>query len=174
MRLTDVARASLAELANDFINWIMIHKSAPWSTRSEFHKEVWNTTLDHPAYKDDVQHQSCIHILNQKQKFDKWLNSDDSLVVANCILILCNRLILILRKQIEGQLATFKDEGGFTEGLTAERLAAKANKSRSDGAPLCPVCGNTMIRRMARKGINSGKEFWSCSNYPECNGLRNI
>jgi ssDNA-binding Zn-finger/Zn-ribbon topoisomerase 1 len=27
---------------------------------------------------------------------------------------------------------------------------------------------------VAKKGINSGKEFWSCSNYPACNGTRKI
>ena len=31
-----------------------------------------------------------------------------------------------------------------------------------------------MIKRVAKKGINSGKEFWSCSNYPACNGTRKI
>ena len=31
-----------------------------------------------------------------------------------------------------------------------------------------------MIKRVAKKGINSGKEFWSCSGYPECMGTRKI
>ena len=80
----------------------------------------------------------------------------------------------MLRKQIENQLSTFKEEGGFTEALTIERLSAKAEKSIKEGAPLCPRCGKPMIKRMARKGINSGKEFWSCSDYPNCNGTRKI
>ena len=174
MRLTDVARASMAELANDYINWLMHHESIPWSNKSTEYREVCNITLDHPSYKDDVQHLSSIHILNQKHKFDKWLKSDNSIESANCILILCNRLIMMLRKQIENQLSTFKEEGGFTEALTTERLSAKAEKSIKEGAPLCPRCGKPMIKRMARKGINSGKEFWSCSDYPNCNGTRKI
>ena len=96
------------------------------------------------------------------------------MIVANCILVLCNRLIMMLNKQIENQLATFREEGGFTEALTAERLAHRTEKSRQNDAPACPVCGKTMIKRVAKKGINSGKEFWSCSNYPDCNGTRNI
>lgn len=174
MRLTDVARASMAELANDYINWLMYHENIPWSNNSVEYREVCGIALDRPTYKDDVQHQSSIHILKQKHKFDKWLASDDSMVSANCILVLCNRLILMLGKQIEMQLATFKDEGGFTEALTAERLAAKANKSVTEGGPVCPKCGKPMIKRMARKGVNSGKEFWSCSGYPDCNGTRKI
>ena len=39
---------------------------------------------------------------------------------------------------------------------------------------LCPLCGKPMIKRVAKKGINSGREFWSCSGYPQCNGTRNI
>ena len=77
-------------------------------------------------------------------------------------------------RQLENQLATFRVEGGFTEALTAERLAHRTEKSRQADAPLCPICGKPMIKRMAKKGINSGKEFWSCSNYPECNGTRKI
>lgn len=174
MRLTDVARASMAELANDYINWLMHHESIPWSNKSTEYRKVCNITLDHPSYKDDVQHLSSFHILNQKHKFDKWLKSDNSIVSANCILILCNRLIMMLRKQIENQLSTFKEEGGFTEALTTERLSAKAEKSIKEGAPLCPRCGKPMIKHMARKGINSGNEFWSCSDYPNCNGTRKI
>lgn len=60
----------------------------------------------------------------------------------------------------------FKVEGGFTEGLTAERLAYRKEQSVHAAAPVCPQCGKPMIKRMAKKGINSGREFWSCSDYP--------
>lgn len=173
MKLTDVARATLSELANDYLNWLMRYENLPWSTRSTEYQQVASIQLDRPTYEDDVQYQSSIHILNQKHKFDLWLKGD-STTVARCILVLCNRLITMLGKQIENQLATFKEEGGFTEALTSERLAAKAEKSAIAGAPDCPVCGKPMIKRMARKGINSGKEFWSCSAYPQCNGTRNV
>lgn len=174
MKLTDVARASLAELANDYQNWIMLRESVPWSTKSQEYLCVANVHLDTPTYRDDVQHQSSIHILTQKHKFDFCLKSNDSLVVANCLLVLCNRLIMMIGKQIENQLSTFKEEGGFTEALTAERLAHRANASIQSGAPSCPKCGKPMIKRMAKKGMNSGREFWSCSGYPECNGTRSI
>lgn len=174
MRLTDVARASLAELANDYVNWLLLHENIPWSVKSEEHKNVSNIPLDKPIYKDDVQHQSGIHILKQKHKFDAWLCSKDSMVEANCLIILCNRLIMMLGKQIENQLATFKEEGGFTEALSAERLAFRAEKSVQGNAPLCPKCGKPMIKRVAKKGINTGKEFWSCSSYPNCDGTRTI
>ena len=174
MKLTDVARATLSELANDYLNWLLRHEQLPWSTQSVEHKEVASVRLDKPDYQDDVLYQSSIHILKQKHRFDKWLLSEDSMTAANCILVLCNRLVLMLSRQIENQLATFREEGGFTEALTAERLAHRTEKSLQDDAPVCPQCGKPMIKRMAKKGMNSGREFWSCSNYPACNGTRNI
>ena len=174
MRLTDVARASLAELANDYVNWLMRHEEIPWSVKSEEHKRVSNITLDKPTYKDDVQHLSSIHILKQKHKFDSWLCSENSMTEANCLLVLCNRLIMMLGKQIENQLENFKEEGGFTEALSAERLAHRIEQSIQADAPLCPKCGKPMIKRIAKKGKNAGNEFWSCSSYPECDGTRSV
>ena len=174
MRLTDVARASLAELANDYLNWLLTHESIPWSVNAAEYHAVNNVRLDSPAYKDDVIHQSSIHILSQKHKFDPWLGSADHLLAANCLLVLCNRLVTMLSRQMERQLESFRAEGGFTEGLTAERLAFRAEQSVKSDAPACPLCGKPMIRRMAKKGVNAGREFWSCSGYPQCNGIRNI
>ena len=174
MKLTDVARASLSELANDYLNWMMKHECLPWSVNSDEHKKVTAVQLDKPTYKDDIQHLSCQHILQQKHKFDEWLLSNDSMIEANCILILCNRLIMMLSKQITNQLSTFREEGGFTEALTAERLAYRTEQTVKESAPQCPKCGKPMIKRVAKKGVNSGKEFWSCTAYPECNGTKNI
>ena len=174
MKLTDVARASLAELSNDYLNWLLRQECVPWSVTSAEHRAVCNVRLDPPTYRDDVLHQSSRHILLQKHKFDQWLRCDDSVSAANCLLVLCNRLMQMLNRQIAQQLDTFKEEGGFTEGLTAERLAYRTQQSAAVDAPTCPKCGSPMIKRVAKKGINSGKEFWSCSNYPTCNGTRRI
>lgn len=34
--------------------------------------------------------------------------------------------------------------------------------------PICPKCGGALVKRVASKGKNIGKEFWGCSNYPRC------
>ena len=174
MKLTDVARASLAELANDYLNWLLQHEQTPWSNGSSEYQHISHIPFDKPEYSDDVLYQSSLHILTQKHKFDEWLQSDDSIVAARCLLILCERLITMLRKQIENQLDAFTSEGGFTEALTAERLQYRKQENIQQNAPLCPKCGKPMIKRMAKKGTNSGKEFWSCSDYPNCTGTRKI
>ena len=174
MKLIDVARASLSELSNDYLNWLLRYENTPWSTKSAEYHAVNSVQLDAPDYKDDVLHLSSIHILKQKHKFDNWLNTGDSLVAANCLLILCNRLIMMLRRQIQHLLESFKAEGGFTEGLTAERLFYRQQQSVQANAPVCPLCGKPLIKRVAQKGVNSGREFWSCSGFPNCKGTLNI
>ena len=172
MKLTDVARASLAELANDYINWLLQHEQTPWSNLSPEFLQVKAIQLDKITYTDDVLYESSLHILAQKHKFDAWLKSDDSILVARCILVLCDRLISMLNKQLENNLQTFTEEGGFTEALTAERLQHRAEQAAAEDAPLCPNCGKPMVKRLAKKGVNSGKPFWSCPSYPDCTGTR--
>lgn len=38
--------------------------------------------------------------------------------------------------------------------------------------PTCPLCGSSMLLRTARKGQNAGSQFWGCSKYPQCRGIR--
>jgi len=38
--------------------------------------------------------------------------------------------------------------------------------------PACPQCGTAMALRTARRGNNAGKQFWGCSAYPKCKGIR--
>ena len=80
----------------------------------------------------------------------------------------------MLNKQLANLLTTFKEEGGFTEALTAERLVYRTEQSIKADAPKCPKCGKPMIKRVAKRGLNAGNEFWSCSNYPRCDGTRNM
>lgn len=36
--------------------------------------------------------------------------------------------------------------------------------------PDCPQCTKPMVKRIVKKGKNSGNEFWGCSDYPKCKG----
>lgn len=173
MKLTDVARASIAELASDYTFWLLSKGESPWSKDDERNRTVSMIPLSRATYQTDVQHESGEHILREKAKFQQWIGSDDSSVAANSLLLLCHRLMMMLNKQLANMLDSFREEGGFTETLTAERLSARTRQNVQDGAPECPICGKPMIKRVAKKGINSGKPFWSCSDYPRCNGTRN-
>lgn len=50
----------------------------------------------------------------------------------------------------------------------------KAAVQRAENAPACPQCGSSMMKRTARTGNNAGAEFWGCSNFPKCRGIRQL
>jgi four helix bundle protein len=50
----------------------------------------------------------------------------------------------------------------------------KSTISNSQSAPVCAECGKPMARRTAKSGKNAGKEFWGCTGYPECKGVREV
>jgi restriction system protein len=39
-------------------------------------------------------------------------------------------------------------------------------------APSCPKCSSSMVLRTARRGTKAGSQFWGCSTYPACKGIR--
>ncbi len=39
---------------------------------------------------------------------------------------------------------------------------------------VCPKCGGSLVLRTAKKGMHAGEQFYGCSNYPNCNFIRNL
>ena len=164
MKLTSVALASLAELANDYEMWILNLGLAPWKRSSPEARAVSGTDLDPAVLGEDGLHDYGVHILAQAKKFAPWLESDDSATVANAMLILISRTLGMLNNQLGAQGEAFKEEGGFREKLTAVRVEARA---KQEDAPECPACGKPMRSRNSARG-----NFWGCSGYPECKATR--
>jgi len=171
MRLTDVARASLAELGNDYVFWLLRKRQLPWPKLSDDARAIYEIRLDLPTYGTDVLHDSCKHILAQEKKFCRWLDSNDDTAMANVLLILISRTINMLNHQMTAQGDKFVKEGGFREHLKEARTEELA---RREEAPACPLCGAPMRKRTARGGKSPGKPFWGCSAYPKCNGVREV
>lgn len=44
---------------------------------------------------------------------------------------------------------------------------------KKDETVMCPKCNLPMVLRKATKGQNAGKEFYGCSNYPQCKQVLN-
>ena len=51
---------------------------------------------------------------------------------------------------------------------------AQPAQTTAEAEPLCPQCGSSMVKRTARKGSNAGGEFWGCSKFPSCKGVRQL
>ena len=56
-----------------------------------------------------------------------------------------------------------------------QRPSAHAQSSRDHQpaeTPRCPKCGSAMMLRTARKGANAGSQFYGCTRFPACKGIR--
>ena len=107
-----------------------------------------------------------------RQRCAAWLESEDPLVAANAQLIAIRRACALLTGQMRRTADDFTSEGGFTERMSAARLAARDAAVQAAGAPRCPKCGKPMRKMIARKCRNAGNAFWSCTAYPDCTGTR--
>lgn len=175
MTLTDVGRASFGELKGDFEFWLLRLRKPAWRTHSPEAQAVYNTRLDdNPLHDGDGLHESMAYILAQYDKFAKWLDSDDSEVAANAMIVILSRVLRMLDRQMAAQGEAFRQEGGFRERMTAVRLEERDRQEADPDAPECPDCGKPMRRRMAKSGKNAGKPFWGCTGYPECHGARDM
>jgi len=175
MKLTDVARASLAELKGDFEFWLLRSKRAPWKVPSPEATAVFDLRLDpNPLADGDGLHEASLYLLAQYAKFAPWLDAADSERAANAMLILLNRTLNMLNRQLKAQGESFRQEGGFRERLTAVRIEERDKQQADPNAPLCPECEKPMRKRTAKTGKHSGQPFWGCTAYPECTGTREV
>ena len=70
-----------------------------------------------------------------------------------------------------------KDETDFSMGDEVPVSKDKADFSfecESNSVPYCLSCGNTMVKRQAKKGKHSGEWFGACSAYPKCREIISI
>lgn len=47
-------------------------------------------------------------------------------------------------------------------------------ETKADKEILCPECGAPMVLRTAKKGSNAGKQFYGCSKFPKCKGVKSL
>jgi hypothetical protein len=69
------------------------------------------------------------------------------------------------------QAAGIEDAPARVEPGTNGRLGGKPRDPSA--SPTCPLCGSEMaLRTVARPGPYEGKQFWACTDYPGCRGVR--
>lgn len=67
-------------------------------------------------------------------------------------------------------IAQAREPEPFMDATNRKRAEPVMNDSIVSLA--CPTCGAAMVRRTAKRGTHSGSEFWGCSLYPRCRGIR--
>jgi hypothetical protein len=65
------------------------------------------------------------------------------------------------------QKANVIEGDGSSTGIRNEELAETP-------VPNCPRCRSPMLLRTAQRGANAGSQFWGCSSYPACRGIRSF
>lgn len=46
--------------------------------------------------------------------------------------------------------------------------AKKESLPQTSATHQCPKCESDLVKRVAKKGVNKGNEFWGCTNFPKC------
>lgn len=173
LKLLDVAKASLCELRDDYLTFLMDRGLAPWPLSSGEARAISSVRLEAADYGDDVNHDLCEHVIRQRAKFARWFGEGgDAVAAANALLILIGRALQMLDRLLHQRGEEFVKEGGFSERMTAARVEEKRARrepvaTNDDEAPRCPKCGGPMRLRPGKNG-----PFWGCLGFPSCKGTR--
>jgi hypothetical protein len=71
--------------------------------------------------------------------------------------------------EIELRLTDLKRDKSLTKEVHLDSL-----RKRHESTPVCPRCGDRLVRRVARKGDSAGKPFLGCNGYPKCKFTRPV
>lgn len=184
LKLLDVARASLCELRDDYLTYLMDKGLPPWRQSSPEAQAVYGVRFEFADYGNDVNYDLAAHIIAQRTKFAPWFGSSaaldshrlqssepPSVIFANAMIILIGRVLNMLGNLLVKYGKDFVEQGGFSERMTAARVEEKRRQRRpvDEDAPMCPKCGSVMRLRHGSKG-----DFWGCTGFPACKGTKEV
>ncbi|MBF0659277.1 NERD domain-containing protein [Psychrobacter sp. NG25] len=92
---------------------------------------------------------------------------------------MANKVFLTPFEVIDSELPDNNFKAAECEIITSDSSNLKAVEQTSHTAvaeqiPACPRCQGTMVKRVAKKGLNQGQTFFGCSKFPKCRGVVNI
>ncbi len=110
IKLTNVARATLDELIEDYLDWLKTHGFAEWPADDKRRIGARDYAKEHADWAD----------------WQKFFESRPGETVANLMLTICHQTRYMLDKMIAAQEEDFKKHGGVRERMHAARTAARA------------------------------------------------
>ena len=85
------------------------------------------------------------------------------------------REVVLSEQQVQDVLQQIQAERLRPSRATDRRHVKQLKKRlRHSAKTKCPECGSPMVVRTAQRGENTGNQFWGCSTYPKCQGVKNI
>jgi len=118
LTLTNVARASLEELLEDYQDFLRRHGSEEWPK-------------EHP-YRLRLQQLNRIPNADYTT-FKKGIEHEDPVICANVIIGLIRVTCYLLDRQLAHLQETFVEEGGIRERMTHARLQRRAEQQKGPG-----------------------------------------
>ena len=140
IKLTNVARATLDELIEDYLDWLKAHNAVEWPMNDNRRIAARDFAKNHPDWAD----------------WRGFVESRPAETVANLMLTLCHQTRYMLDKMIAAQEEDFMKHGGVRERMHAARTAARAEEW--DKSVYSRLCGarnaaelSSMVAEMKRK-----------------------
>lgn len=118
LKLLNVARASIKELKEDYIDYLRSHGLALWNVKHPRYDGLLKFCRSHNTLEDYEPH------------FDRW--SDEEM--ANCANSLCHMVDKMLSSHLAAKAEDFKENGGIKERMTAVRLGRRQTQNEEIAA----------------------------------------
>lgn len=118
LKLLNVARASIKELKEDYIDYLRSHGLALWDVKHPRYDGLLKFCRSHNTLEDYEPH------------FNKW--SDEEM--ANCANSLCHMVDKMLSSHLAAKAEDFKENGGIKERMTAVRLGRRQTQNEEIAA----------------------------------------
>ena len=112
IKLTNVARATLDELIEDYLDWLKTHNSAEWPADDKRRVAARDYAKEHADWVD----------------WQEFFETRPAETVANLMLTLCHQTRYLLDKMIATQEEDFKKHGGVRERMHNARAAMRGEK----------------------------------------------
>ena len=86
-----------------------------------------------------------------------------------------NPIRLIDGRELSQLIGDVQSTGRIRRSTDSPPAPAQLSPTETVAAtPRCPKCSAEMVRRRAKTGQHAGSEFFGCSRYPACRGIRNL
>ena len=118
LKLLNVARASIKELKEDYLDYISAHSLVRWEAGHPRYNPLLAFCREHNDLPDYEPH------------FTKW--SDEEM--ANCAVTLCHMVDKMMTTTLEKKQKDFVENGGIRERMTAARLGRRQTQNEEIAA----------------------------------------
>lgn len=112
IKLTNVARASLQELIEDYNDWLISHHAEKWAPASLCARKARTFAIEHSDW----------------QTWEKIFTTRPADTCANLMLTICHQTHRLLGGMVQAQKRDFLQYGGVRERMHAARTAARGEQ----------------------------------------------